>query len=302
MARARNIKASIMDNEDLAEIDPLTRLLFIYLWMLADREGRLEDRPKRIAAQALAYDRMADVDAMLTDLQGLGFIVRYMADGVACIQIVSFAKHQSPHVRESASTLPRQGQETTKAKPRLVLGDAEALPRSPDCGTLNPDCGTLNPDCGTLIVESKEIPFAAPAAQDAPVRKKSKVAKETSPSADTWAAYSTAYEARYGVEPVRNATVNGQLAQLVSRLGADESPMVAAWYVGHQNQFYVGAGHSVGVLLRDAEKLRTQWATNRATTQTQALQADKTAANFNAFAPMLAEAKAKERGEIYAEH
>ncbi len=102
---------------------------------------------------------------------------------------------------------------------------------------------------------------AAPAAQDAPVRKKSKATKEPSPTADTWEAYSTAYEARYGAEPVRNATVNAQLAQLVRRLGADESPMVAAWYVGHKNHFYVSAGHSVGMLLHDAEKLRTEWAT-----------------------------------------
>ena len=50
MARSRNIKPSIMANEELAELEPLSRLLFIYLWMLADKAGRLEDRPKRIAA------------------------------------------------------------------------------------------------------------------------------------------------------------------------------------------------------------------------------------------------------------
>ncbi|MBK7414652.1 MAG: hypothetical protein IPJ38_05595 [Dechloromonas sp.] len=73
MARSRNIKPSIMENEDLAELAPIVRLLFIYLWMLADREGRLEDRPKRIAGRALPYDRDADVDAMLDQLplQGL---------------------------------------------------------------------------------------------------------------------------------------------------------------------------------------------------------------------------------------
>lgn len=93
---------------------------------------------------------------------------------------------------------------------------------------------------------------------------------------------------------MRNATVNGQLAQLVGRLGADEAPHVAAWYVGHQNRFYVGAGHSVGVLLKDCEKLRTEWATGRQTTATQAMQADRTQTNFNAFAPLIAEARSKE--------
>jgi hypothetical protein len=106
MARARNIKPAIMDNEGLADLEPLTRLLFVYLWMLADREGRLEDRPKRIAAQAFPYDRAADVDAMLNQLVSAGFIVRYEVQGLAIIQIVNFLKHQTPHGTERDSELP----------------------------------------------------------------------------------------------------------------------------------------------------------------------------------------------------
>jgi len=132
MARARNIKPSIMDNEDLAELPALHRLLFIYLWMLADREGRLEDRPKRIAAKALPYDRDADVEEILTELQRFGFIDRYQVDGKAVIQVVAFAKHQSPHVRESPSELPAKEQGTTKDMPEHNLGSAEASPGSPD--------------------------------------------------------------------------------------------------------------------------------------------------------------------------
>ncbi|MDV7392542.1 hypothetical protein RZS08_14345, partial [Arthrospira platensis SPKY1] len=112
----------------------MTRLLFIYLWMLADRDGRLEDRPKRIAAQALPYDRHADVGAMLDDLHKAGFIVRYEAKGIACIQITAFSKHQTPHVRESASSLPSIEQGTTKVVPEHNQGSAEASPRSPDSG------------------------------------------------------------------------------------------------------------------------------------------------------------------------
>lgn len=143
MARARNIKPSIMDNEELADLQPLTRLLFIYLWMLADKEGRLEDRPKRIAAQALPYDRTADVGAMLDDLQSAGFIVRYVVESQGYIQILSFSKHQNPHIRESESEIPEY--DTTKAVLRHNLGSAEALPRSPDSGFLIPDSGLGTP-------------------------------------------------------------------------------------------------------------------------------------------------------------
>lgn len=141
MARARNIKPSIMDNEELAELGALHRLLFIYLWMLADREGRLEDRPKRIAAQALPYDRSADVNAMLGELKEAGFLARYKLEGVAVIQVLAFAKHQTPHMRESASTLPAQVLSTTKAVHEHNQGSAETSPRPSDTGYLIPDTG-----------------------------------------------------------------------------------------------------------------------------------------------------------------
>lgn len=106
MARARNIKPGIMENEDLAELDPIARLLFIYLWMLADRKGRLEDRPKRIKAKALPYDTAVDADELLGDLESAGFIARYEASGGKYIQIINFLKHQKPHSNEIESQLP----------------------------------------------------------------------------------------------------------------------------------------------------------------------------------------------------
>ena len=151
MSRSRNIKPAIMNNEDLADLEPLTRLLFIYLWMLADREGRLEDRPKRIGAQALPYDRTADVDAMLNGLKNAGFIDRYEVGGVACIQVINFAKHQTPHVREQASSLPNNTQDTTKVVHCHDQGSALSSPRSPD--SLIPD--SLIPDSGYVDTPRK---------------------------------------------------------------------------------------------------------------------------------------------------
>lgn len=163
MARSRNIKPSIMDNEDLADLDSLTRLLFIYLWMLADREGRLEDRPKRIAAQALAYDRQADIDAMLQALHASGFILRYKAGGMDLIQIVAFEKHQNPHIREAASELPAPKQGTTKARAKHNLGSASAQPL-PERAGLIPDSGFLIPD--SLIVCVDDAPAHTQAKQE----------------------------------------------------------------------------------------------------------------------------------------
>lgn len=107
-----------------------------------------------------------------------------------------------------------------------------------------------------------------------------------------WEAYSAAYVMRYGTEPVRNAKVNAQLSQLVQRLGADEAPQVAVFYLTHNRASYVRSNHAVGFLLADAEGLRTEWATARRVSETEARQADRTMATGNAFSPLIAEAKA----------
>jgi hypothetical protein len=119
---------------------------------------------------------------------------------------------------------------------------------------------------------------------------------DSAPTGPVWSAYSEAYERRYSVAPLRNAKVNGQLAQLLGRVPVEEAPMVAAYYVTHQGRFYVEKGHAVDYLLRDAEKLRTEWATRRQVTSTQAQQADRTQSNANAFGPMIEEARRAEAG------
>ena len=344
-----------MDNEELAELDPLTRLLFIYLWMLADREGRLEDRPKRIAAQALAYDRAADADAMLNDLASYGFIKRYQVDGKKFIQIANFTKHQTPHGTERDSSIPDENGEitvyertdkgyVTKAKqltnesltvkqqlsnetltvkqqlsnetltvkqqlsnetltvkqqndnaliPDSLIPDSpipdslipdSPIPDSRPSGALpygTSDSGEFSVPSGSVAVAKRNMP---------PDKKLAEKSKKSVPvTGETWDAYSDAYRKRYGTNPVRNATVSGQLAQFVKRIGIGESPHVARFFVFHNNNFYVQKMHTVGLLLADAEKLRTEWATGRVMTSVEARQTDSRQNNFNVFNQLIEE-------------
>lgn len=105
MARARNIKPGFFENELLAELGAFDRLLFLGLWTLADREGRLEDRPKRIKIKLFPGDDY-DVERGLEALAGKGFIRRYQAEGYAVVEVCNFLKHQKPHGTEKDSTLP----------------------------------------------------------------------------------------------------------------------------------------------------------------------------------------------------
>lgn len=296
MARSRNIKPGFFTNEDLVELDFATRLLFAGLWTVADKEGRLQDRPKKIKIDVFPADNL-DIDAMLQKLHDSHFIVRYEVQSAKFIQINNWSKHQNPHHTEKASEIPGiNGAATVKApvEPNETPGKDGGNPAD----SLIPDSGFPVADSSLLIPDPPtEGSFGPPPAEDGPVApaprpKASKPPKSEPPTVGTWAAYAKAYGVRYRVEPVRNATVNGQLANLVSRLGAEEAPAVAAFYVSSNNSRYVSAGHSVGMLVMDAEKLRTEWATGKQGTATQALQADKTQTNFNAFAPLLAQAEA----------
>lgn len=105
MPRARNIKPGFFTNEQLVELPMSTRLLFIGLWTLADREGRLEDRPRRIKMHVFPTDSI-DVDAGIDELGAAGFLERYIIEGSAYIQITNFHKHQNPHHRERESSIP----------------------------------------------------------------------------------------------------------------------------------------------------------------------------------------------------
>ena len=121
--------------------------------------------------------------------------------------------------------------------------------------------------------------------------KKPKDEGKTNPA---WQAYSLAYSNRYGVEPVRNAKVNGIIAKLLDRVPSAELPAIAAFYVGSNRGLYVSSKHCVDLLSRDIEGLRTEWATGRQATDTEARQVDRTQATGNAFAPLIAEAELRE--------
>lgn len=94
-----------MDSE-LAQLSPMARLFYIGLWCLADREGRLKDKPMELAVQLIPYELAKyKPEPLLEELNGR-FLVRYQAEGRGYIHIRGFHKHQRPANSEPASELP----------------------------------------------------------------------------------------------------------------------------------------------------------------------------------------------------
>ena len=103
--RSRNIKPGFFKNDVLAECSPLARLLFAGLWCMADREGRIEYRPKKIKAEVLPYDN-CNIENLIEELTVRSFVTIYSVSDGTFLDIPTFLKHQHPHLRELPSTIP----------------------------------------------------------------------------------------------------------------------------------------------------------------------------------------------------
>lgn len=248
MARIRTIKPDFFRHGGLFDAERETglplRVAFAGLWTAADREGRFAWKPRELKLDTLPYDD-CDFARVLDALWTRGHIVKYVTEAGVFGFIPSWHEHQVINNREAASSLP----EPTESSIATATSTRDAR-----------------------VADASVTPLVHAQVEGKGRERKGKGKEGTSPPASqpalkptalTWEAYSSAYAARYGAEPVRNATVNGQLAQFVSRIGVEDAPAVASFYLRHDNALYRNATHPVNLLLRDAEALRTQWATGR---------------------------------------
>ena len=158
MARARNIKPSFFKNEQLAELPFETRLLFIGLWTLADREGRFEDRPKRIRMEIFPADDV-DVDVELSKLSKSGFITRYTIGESRFIEVCNFTKHQNPHHKEASSTIPKPQASTHQSKENKPVQDGLTVLVT---DSLIPDSLNLIPDSKPILADPSKTASEKP--------------------------------------------------------------------------------------------------------------------------------------------
>ena len=96
-----------------------------------------------------------------------------------------------------------------------------------------------------------------------------------------WANYAMAYRKRYDTWPIWNAKNAGHIGQLINRVGAEQAPRVAAFFLCINDAFYVRRLHPLSQLVADCESVATQMNTNRQMTGTQARQADQTQGNLS---------------------
>lgn len=128
-------------------------------------------------------------------------------------------------------------------------------------------------------------------------------------SAETWKAYAYSYHQRYGEYPPHDVVKNkeawpyGKPAQmnathcctLVNKLGAEIAPLVAAYYVKSNDQFYVRSTHQLNLLVLNADSFHTQWKTGNQMTTAQAREADRLQKTGTGWQKLIDEAKEQQQ-------
>jgi hypothetical protein len=281
MARIRTVKPELFRHEELYALEKETglpiRIAWVGLFGVCDREGRFRWKPNEIKLDVLPHDQV-NFSKVLDALVKGGFLVHYAIGNREFGCIPTFALHQVINNKEKPSSLPSPSDPDA----RIIENFNACLTRASRVGHACPT--PLFRDHGEgKGREGEKEGKGNGKGKDLPA--KSRVTN-ASTNSETWKAYEGAYRERYKTDPVRNAKVNSNVSQLVHRLG-EEAPDVARFYVRHNDAYYVRNLHPVGLLLKDAESLRTQWARGRAVTGGDAREIERKQGIFNAFAKHL---------------
>jgi uncharacterized protein YdaU (DUF1376 family) len=235
--------------EDLA----YRRMLDLYY----TSEKPLPPEPEKVARLIGMRDYMQEVSDVLSD-----FFLKSEAGytNKRCDNEIELYKAKA----ERAKAANKSRWEAQKYESVLisdVISDTDKLP------TKNQEPRTNNQE-PRKDTNQKQIQKPPAATAPVPVNLSDKAATERLLQAgrNVWTAYSTAYTELYKTPPVQNAKVRSLIKMLVQRIGEDEAPPVAAFYVNLKDKFYSQKRHPVDLLLKDAEGIRTQWFTGNTTT------------------------------------
>ena len=268
----RLIREGMLESEAVLSLPVDARWLYLTILLSADDVGLFEatefrlarkaDVRRELAGKLLAL--LADVDLVRLYSVGaktFGFLPKFRQR----IQIKRI-KHPMPPAALYADDQDAINKFNDLA--RKTTDGKQLRNRSADVGKPSEPEPEPEPKEEKNIAPSVLFPTTPVGDGSAPTPKAKRTRKpkaDAAPSVSTlvWDAYSTAYRAKYRIDPVRNAAVNGQIANFVSRIPSEEAPDVATFYLGHKNPLYLNAAHAVNLLVRDAEKLRMEWATGQ---------------------------------------
>lgn len=173
MPRQRMIKPDFFDSGSLAECTRDARLVFVGLWVMADDKGNMKFNERKLQKQLFPYDDLDPRMLMvwLAELEDVGCIKAYEAQGDVCISVPNFLTYQT--IKNPSKTTVPEPPEGLKDGPRTDYFTSRsyqlwgiANPHIPPCfpptfstignGVEMEDAPTTYPQLTTKVPPSKE--------------------------------------------------------------------------------------------------------------------------------------------------
>ncbi|MDA8126203.1 MAG: hypothetical protein M0009_13575, partial [Deltaproteobacteria bacterium] len=157
MARSRILKPEFWSDEKLALVPREARLAFAGLWTCSDDYGVTKGHPAWLKAQIFPYDvdlTLADFQKWLADLERIGVIDPFTADGESFFFIRNFADHQK---------VDRPSKMRNPPCPRHILARPSRVSREP----LATDSRECSDETETETETETEIQTTTAAAEEA---------------------------------------------------------------------------------------------------------------------------------------
>lgn len=262
------IELEFLNHPKTITLPPLAQLLF-FRSIIYCAKHLTDGVLPQASPLLLGYDMQGEVKNFVENLENIGWWKPLKGGGW---QIHDYLDHQLS--RADVTQLIEK-----KKKAGQAGGQASAQARAiADAQAQSNDSSTNSPAESNISV-SVSVPLDVSVAPAVTLKEKIKSSAEVKTSAapksvEVWASYSKAYQQKYGVLPVRNQTVNAQLCQLVKAIGLKEAVAVAAFYLTCNKYQYTQNRHPVGLLLKDATGLHTQWLTGIKATTSEARNAE----------------------------
>ena len=156
MARSRILKPEFWSDEKLALVPRDARLTFAGLWTCSDDYGVTKGHPAWLKAQIFPYDidlTVADFQKWLVDLERIGVIDPFIADGESFFYIRNFSEHQK---------VDRPSKMRNPPCPRAILDGPSRVSREP----LATDSRECSDETETETETETEIQTTTAAADD----------------------------------------------------------------------------------------------------------------------------------------
>lgn len=151
--RIRSIKPEFCSDEKIGALSPAARLHFILLWMVCDRHGVFENKPRQLVVQLYPYDEKmtaSDFEALTSELLQQDLCSTAVVLQKNYCRVNNFNKHQMlttwekghskplftakelrKHFGSTAEVLPseeRRGEECNEKSPPVVPKGTERVP------------------------------------------------------------------------------------------------------------------------------------------------------------------------------